>query len=146
MDLAYELLFQDTPPSWLAMIGRGATTVWESWDGIDDDGVPHESLNHYSKGAVIRFLHQYTAGIRLGEEPGYLHLPRPPARRALTAAAAAHESPYGRIESSWTVDRGLLRLDVTVPPGTTAEVVLPGRQARYAGPGRHSFEAPRSAI
>ena len=58
----------------------------------------------------------------------------------LTSAAAAHESPYGRIESSWTVDRGLLRLDVAVPPGTTAEVVLPGRPARRAGPGRHSFQ------
>jgi alpha-L-rhamnosidase len=57
----------------------------------------------------------------------------------LTSAAAAHESPYGRIESSWQVDRGLLRLDVTAPPGTTAEVVLPGRPARHAGPGRHSF-------
>ena len=63
----------------------------------------------------------------------------------LTSAAAAHESPYGRIESSWTVERGLLNLDVTVPPGTTAEVVLPGRPARRAGPGRHSFEAPADA-
>ena len=35
------------------MIDRGATTVWERWDGIDEDGVPHESLNHYSKGAVV---------------------------------------------------------------------------------------------
>lgn len=51
------------------------------------------------------------------------------------------EGVDGRIESSWTVDRGLLRLDVTVPPGTTAEVVLPGRPARRAGPGRHSFQA-----
>ena len=63
----------------------------------------------------------------------------------MTSAAAAHESPYGRIESSWTVDRGLLRLDVTVPPGTTAEVVLPGRPARHAGPGRHSFQTPEDS-
>ena len=40
LDLAYELLFQDTEPSWLAMIDRGATTVWERWEGIDADGVP----------------------------------------------------------------------------------------------------------
>jgi alpha-L-rhamnosidase len=144
--LAYELLFQDTPPSWLAMIARGATTVWESWEGIDDDGMPHESLNHYSKGAVIRFLHQYTAGIRIGDEPAYRAFRvQPVPGGGLTSAAAAHESPYGRIESSWTVDRGLLRLDVTVPPGTTAEVVLPGGQARRAGPGQHSFEAPAAS-
>jgi alpha-L-rhamnosidase len=46
------------------MIDRGATTVWESWEGSDAAGQPHESLNHYSKGAVIDFRHRYTAGIR----------------------------------------------------------------------------------
>ena len=46
------------------MVDRGATTMWERWDGIDADGVPHESLNHYSKGAVISFLHRYVAGLR----------------------------------------------------------------------------------
>ena len=43
LDLAYELLFQDTEPSWLTMIDRGATTIWENWDGIDDNGVPVRS-------------------------------------------------------------------------------------------------------
>ena len=38
LDVAYELLLQDTPPSWLTMVERGATTVWEDWEGIDDDG------------------------------------------------------------------------------------------------------------
>lgn len=35
LDLAYELLAQDTPPSWLSMVERGATTVWEDWEGVD---------------------------------------------------------------------------------------------------------------
>ena len=84
LDLAYELLFQDTPPSWLAMIDRGATTIWEHWEGIDADGVAHASLNHYSKGAVISFLHRYVAGIQLLDAgPGVPPLPRrtPPWRR-----------------------------------------------------------------
>jgi len=58
---AYELLCQDTPPSWLTMVDRGATTMWEEWDGVDEHGVPHGSLNHYSKGAVATFLHRYVA-------------------------------------------------------------------------------------
>jgi alpha-L-rhamnosidase len=45
----------------MAMIDRGATTMWEPWNGVDEFGVPHESLNHYSKGAVASFLHRYTA-------------------------------------------------------------------------------------
>jgi alpha-L-rhamnosidase len=48
LETAFELLFQDTPPSWLHMINHGATTVWELWDAIDDRGAAHESLNHYS--------------------------------------------------------------------------------------------------
>ncbi len=116
--------------------------MWERWEGIDNDGVPHESLNHYSKGAVISFLHRYTAGIRVVEPAYRAFRVQPLPGGGLTSAAAAHESPYGRIESSWTVEGGLLRLHVTVPPGTMAEVVLPGHPARSAGPGRHSFEAP----
>jgi alpha-L-rhamnosidase len=137
--LAYELLLRDTPPSWLAMIDRGATTVWESWEGIDAAGQPHESLNHYSKGAVIDFLHRYTAGIRLAGEPAYRSFviePVPGGR--LTAASAAHESPYGRIESSWELAGDRLHLTVRVPPGTTATVRVNGTET-VAGPGRHEF-------
>jgi alpha-L-rhamnosidase len=71
LEVAYELLASDTEPSWLTMIDRGATTVWERWNGVNADGVPHESLNHYSKGAVISFLHRYSAGIELLDDgPG----------------------------------------------------------------------------
>ena len=106
LDVAYELLLQDTPPSWLAMVERGATTVWESWEGIDEEGRPHDSLNHYSKGAVISFLHNYTAGITLLDgHPAYRRFrvePRPGG--GITWAEAVHDSPYGRIESSWHAD------------------------------------------
>ena len=145
-DVAYDLLFQDTPPSWLSMIGKGATTIWEQWDGIDDEGTPHASLNHYSKGAVISFLHRYTAGIRPGGQPAYRAFRiEPVPGGGLTAASAAHESPYGRIESSWTLEHDEIHLDVLVPPGTTAEVLLPGGRPETAGPGRHSFKGPWAA-
>ncbi len=75
-------------------------------------------------------------------EPAYRAFRIQPVPGGGLTAAAAHESPYGRIESSWTVRRGVLRLDVTVLPGTAAGIVLPGRPARRAGPRRHSFEAP----
>jgi alpha-L-rhamnosidase len=137
--LAYELLLRDTPPSWLAMIDRGATTVWESWEGIDADGQPHDSLNHYSKGAVIDFLHRYTAGIRLAGEPAYRSFViEPVPGGGLTAASAAHESPYGRIESSWELAGDRLRLAVSVPPGTTATVRVNGTE-NVVRPGRHEF-------
>ena len=141
LDLAYELLFQDTPPSWLAMIDRGATTIWEHWEGIDADGVAHASLNHYSKGAVISFLHRYVAGIQLLDDgPAYRRFrvaPRPGG--GLTWASAALESPYGRIESSWSIGATGTTFTVLVPPNTEAEVVLPDGRVEVAGPGLATF-------
>ena len=105
------------------------------------DGTAHDSLNHYAKGAVISFLHRHTAGIQLLDDgPGYRRFRiRPQPGGGLTRAEAAHESPYGRIESSWRLEDGRLRLRVLVPAGTQAEVVLPDGGTHTAGPGRHSY-------
>jgi alpha-L-rhamnosidase len=137
LDVAYELLFQDTPPSWLLMIARGATTVWEEWDGIDGDGVAHASLNHYSKGAVVSFLHRYVAGLRI-LEPGYRRFrvaPQPGG--GITSARTHHDSPHGRIEVGWQVAAGDSRIDVIVPPGTEADLVLPDGTTATLTSGRH---------
>lgn len=147
LDLAYDLLLQDSEPSWLAMIDRGATTIWEHWTGLDGRGLPAAppgvgSLNHYSKGAVASFLHRHIAGIRLlGDGPGYrkfLIAPQPGG--GLTWARAVHDCPYGRIESSWRVEGGDFRLDVEVPPGTVADVWLPDGRVVPASPGGHVYE------
>ncbi|WP_138736012.1 family 78 glycoside hydrolase catalytic domain [Modestobacter excelsi] len=138
LDVAYELLLSDSEPGWLVMVDRGATTVWERWNGVSADGVPYESLNHYSKGAVVSFLHRYTAGIEL-TDPAYRRFrvqPRPGG--GLTSAEAAHESPYGRISSSWSRDGDRFELHVVVPAGTEAEVVLPDGTSSAAGPGEHT--------
>ena len=142
LDVAYELLFTDTMPSWLYMIDSGATTVWERWDGIRADGTPFESLNHYSKGAVISFLHGHVAGIRLLDDagPAYRHFRvQPQPGGGITWAQAEHDSPYGRIESAWRIDGDAFELEVTVPPGTTAEVVLPDDSRRTVAAGRHAL-------
>ena len=57
----------------------------------------------------------------------------------MTWVEAAHESPYGRIEVSWRLDADRLDLSVTVPPGTSAEVVLPDGTTSNVGPGVHAF-------
>jgi alpha-L-rhamnosidase len=126
---------------------RGATTVWEDWDGIGEDGTPKASLNHYSKGAVIAFLHQYVAGVQLlDDHPGYERFriaPRPGG--GLTWAEAVHDSPYGRIEASWRIEANSFSLTVVVPPGTTAEVVLPDGTREEQTPGVTSYECSLSA-
>jgi alpha-L-rhamnosidase len=137
LDVAYELLLQDTPPSWLHMIDKGATTIWENWEGLDRHGTG--SLNHYSKGAVVSFLHRYVAGIRPGgpaDPTAYRRFRiQPQPGGDLTWAEAQFDSPYGRIASSWRIEAGRFHLDVAVPPGTTAQVVLPDGTTEIAPPG-----------
>jgi alpha-L-rhamnosidase len=140
LDVAYELLFQTTPPSWLAMIEAGATTIWEHWEGLDAAG--HGSLNHYSKGAVISFLHEHVAGLlpRPGV-PAYERFDvRPALGGGLSAAEARLDTPHGRIACSWTLDGDRFALEAVVAPGTSARVTLPDGAAHDRGPGAHRFE------
>ncbi|MDI2129381.1 alpha-L-rhamnosidase [Yinghuangia seranimata] len=146
LDVAYELLFQDTEPSWLTMVDRGATTIWEHWNGIDEAGVAHASLNHYSKGAVVSFLHNYVAGIRPPADPdpeaaGFRRFEIAPVPGGgLTQAEAQLESPYGTVVSAWRIDEnGGFTLTVTVPPGAEADIRLPDGRTYQAKSGTHSY-------
>ncbi|WZH38665.1 MAG: family 78 glycoside hydrolase catalytic domain [Microbacterium enclense] len=131
-DAAERLLLQTQCPSWLYPVTQGATTVWERWDSLLPDGSvnPGEmtSFNHYALGAVADWLHRTVAGLAPAV-PGYRRLriaPRPLA--ALERASARHRTPYGLAEVSWEREPGtdVVRIRATVPPNTTAEVVLPG--------------------
>jgi alpha-L-rhamnosidase len=125
-DVAYDVLCQRTPPGWLAMLDRGATTVWEDWDGIDGEGRAHDSLNHYSKGAVVRFLLTHTLGLRQAE--GSVGWERftvaPVAPPWLTWARGRFDSPRGPITVEWRRSAGL-SISVTAPPDTTYTVIEP---------------------
>jgi len=142
VDLAYELLFQNKEPSWLYMIEAGATTIWEHWGGLNDSG--QGSLNHYSKGAVISFLHRYVAGLRpINGEPAYRRFEiRPVPGGDITHAQARLVTPYGVASSSWQREGSSIAIDVEVPPGTEATVTPPGGSASRLGPGKHQVLAP----
>ncbi|MBP2351661.1 alpha-L-rhamnosidase [Kribbella aluminosa] len=143
-DVAYRLLFQRTPPSWLAMLDRGATTIWEEWEGIDDDGNPHASLNHYSKGAVVHFLHTHVVGLRQAEGSvgweSFVVAPVP--HPDIPWARGSFESPQGTIEVEWQDDGDTFQLTVDVPPCSVAVVVFPDGQRATLTPGHFSTNRP----
>lgn len=138
--VAYELLFQRSAPSWLHMIDKGATTIWEDWEGFDDEGVAHESLNHYSKGAVIRFLHTHTLGLRQEPESraweSFAIAPVPGG--GLTWAKGHLDTPQGRVRVEWRIEGDELHIDADIPAGSSATVVFPDGSTRTAGPGSFS--------
>jgi alpha-L-rhamnosidase len=138
LELAYELLLQRTPPSWLAMLDAGATTIWESWQPFKPDGTVDASLNHFSMGAVISFLHHYVAGLQL-IEPGYRRFKiEPRIGGGLTEASTHHDCPHGRIDVRWRLDAGGGDIAVAVPANTEAELVLPNGERETLPPGAHN--------
>ncbi len=129
--LAYQLLLRKEYPSWLYPVTRGATTIWERWDGIRPDSGFQDpgmnSFNHYAYGAVGKWMTEVVAGIGIDPgQPGYRHIiihPRPGG--GLSHAEAFHESPYGMIRSGWEMKDNEIALHITIPPNTTASVFIP---------------------
>jgi alpha-L-rhamnosidase len=130
-DLAYALLQNDRYPSWLYSIKKGATTIWERWDGIRENGdfqTPSmNSFNHYSFGSVGEWMYATVAGLDLDEQaPGYKHIliaPRPGG--TLTSASAKLETIRGLVTTDWSLSGKVFKLTVSIPANTTASVALP---------------------
>jgi Alpha-L-rhamnosidase N-terminal domain./Bacterial alpha-L-rhamnosidase. len=128
-EIAYKLLLQTDCPSWLYQITKGATTIWEHWDGIKEDGSfwsrDMNSFNHYAYGSIGDWMYRVVAGIDAAT-PGYKHvLVRPKPEEGLAFAEAAYDSMYGIIKSGWKKDGDMLKIGICIPANTTAEVVLP---------------------
>jgi len=123
-DLAYSLLLRTEYPSWGYMIRKGATTMWERWNG-DVGDVSMNSYNHYAFGAVGGFLFRRVAGIAPAS-PGFKRIRVDPVTDPrVKSAGADYQSMLGRISTRWRREDHRFSLDLTVPPNATAEVRLP---------------------
>jgi alpha-L-rhamnosidase len=132
VDEAFMLLNRKEYPSWLYPITKGATTIWERWDGIKPDGsfqTPGmNSFNHYAYGAIGEWLYRFVAGIEIDDSnPGYKHIIfQPHTDKSLDFAKAYVNSMYGNISSGWKLNNGTMTLNIEVPVNTAATVQLPG--------------------
>jgi alpha-L-rhamnosidase len=124
-DLAYDIACQTTYPSWGYMIENGATTLWELWQRRE--GPSMNSHNHPMLGSVGSWLYKALAGINLDEAVVAFEKIRiePRIVRDLFYASAAADTLRGRVLSSWQRTENGVRLEVLIPFGSEAEVVLP---------------------
>ena len=130
-DLAYEMLAKTDYPSWGYELGFGATTFWELWNAFNPDGTVNSSLdgmnslNHASFGTCAEWFYRGILGLDL-LEPGFKKiLINPQMGGDLTWASGYYDSIQGRIASAWQLSNGLISLNMTIPPGSTAVVNLP---------------------
>jgi alpha-L-rhamnosidase len=134
---AYLLLNRQEYPSWLYPVTKGATTIWERWDGQKPDGSFQDkgmnSFNHYAYGAVGDWMYRVMAGLDIDPaSPGYKHtIVAPEPGGGFTSVKASHQSLYGTVGSAWTLNGDAFALAVDVAPNTHATIRLP--RATVAG-------------
>ena len=142
VQLAYDLLLRIEYPSWLYQVTKGATTIWEHWDGIMENGdfwsAEMNSFNHYAYGAVADWIYCQAAGINTVEEyPGYEKVriaPLPDAR--LEWMEATLKTRHGKIRSRWQKQEGQWRYEIDTPVETT--VIIAGEKY-LVGKGSYIF-------
>jgi alpha-L-rhamnosidase len=126
-DLAYTIATQTTYPSWGYMISKGATTMWELWNGDTADAGMNSRNIVMLIGDLNIWLYEYLAGIRPDPAaPGFKKIIiKPEVVGDLTWAKADYNSIRGKIHSEWHKSAGKFDLRVTIPANTSATVYLP---------------------
>ena len=146
-DLAYDFLFQEEFPSWLYCVNLGATTIWERWNSILEDGTISgtgmNSLNHYAYGSVMEFIYAHVAGIRAAE-PGFRKaVIEPKPNMKFKYVKCQYDSVSGTYVSNWEIkEDGKVHVHVEVPFNAEATLILPRCEdpAKHLGSGSYDFE------
>lgn len=136
IEYAYKLLENEEMPGWLFMPKNGATTIWESWEGIKAQG-GIASLNHYSKGACCEWLFKEMCGINIDKENHFIIKPKPGGH--FKYAKAEYKSIFGKVESSWKIEGDRIKFDITISCNTSADVILPNNEIMKLNAGTYSF-------
>ena len=146
-DIAYRMLLNETCPSWLYEVKVGATSIWERWDGLDENGECHLyedgtggmiSYNHYASGAVGNFLYSRLAGLRI-VEPGYKKFKVEPVLcEKINSVKTSTITPYGEIKIEY-INKEDFEIKVRVPLRSECELVLPNGEMHLLKQGNYSF-------
>lgn len=144
VDVAYVMLMRTEFRSWLYAVDKGATTIWERWDAIREDGSIHSgdmdtnpdgqddssmiSFNHYAYGAVVDWMYRNVGGLApVLEKPGYqqvLVAPRP--AEGISSSSVSIATGLGEISLQWrTESDGVLSADLKIPFGTSGVLDFP---------------------
>lgn len=142
-DLAWKLLLRREYPSWLYSVDCGATTIWEHWDGIKQDGsfwsTSMNSFNHYAYGAVIDWIYEKAAGIsHTDDHAGFTELLfQPHPCKEIGWLKVQFESRQGQILSYWKHEKDDT-FTVMLETPVEAKVILPSG-TRKVKAGKHTF-------
>ena len=127
---AVKLLLRTKYPSWLYPVTKGATTIWERWNGIKPDGSfqypSMNSFNHYAYGAIGEWMYNNLMGLKINEQyPGYKRFTIEPIfDKNFENITGSFDSNYGEIKVAWKRKNNKIHLTVEIPANTTSDIIL----------------------
>jgi alpha-L-rhamnosidase len=127
VEMMYSMLKKREYPGYLYMIDNGATTTWEHWRG-------HRSHIHNCYNGIGSWFYQTIGGIRPAEDvPSWRKVRiQPQIPEGVTRAKTSRETPFGKLMVNWTLTDNEMEMDIQIPVGTEAEVVLPREVKEYS--------------
>lgn len=155
-DVAYDLLLQDTCPSWLYEVKTGGTTIWERWDALRPDGTVNigdltgkksdeessggmVSFNHYAMGAVGDWLYRRVAGIEPTSGGYRTFRIAPVPGGGITSARGAVKTPFGQIVSDWSINGENFSIRGEVPVSAQCTLILPSGETHRLTSGAFQY-------
>ena len=148
-DLAVQLLLNEDFPSWLYEVNMGATTIWERWNSVLQDGHVSDtgmnSMNHYAYGSVVEWIYATMCGLRPVEDaPGFARaVIEPHTDPRLSGMRCEYLSAMGRWRAGWEKRGGKIYYHVEVPFGAEAEFIPEDRKAPLTVNGRKTKGAQK---
>ncbi|RYY54528.1 MAG: alpha-rhamnosidase [Chitinophagaceae bacterium] len=126
-DLAYRLATNKTYPSWGYMVEKGATTIWELWNGDAANPMMNSGNHQMLLGDLLIWYYEYLAGIKTdAKEVAFKKvIMNPYFPEGLNFVNASLDTKYGMVKSEWKKTDAGLEWNITIPPNASADVYLP---------------------
>ncbi len=127
VDLAYKLATNRTYPSWGYMMEKGATTIWELWNGDAANPMMNSGNHQMLLGDLLIWYYENLAGIKSDtKEVAFKKvIMNPVFPDGLDFVDASLDTKYGLVRSAWKKTQNGLEWNITIPPNATAEVYFP---------------------
>ena len=142
---AFDLLLQEKAPSWLFSVNMGATTIWEHWDSVDENGnmwsTNMNSFNHYAYGSVFDWVYGNMLGIKICDDgAAYTKIELSPLTdKRIGFAEGSIETRQGRVASAWRYIGDKVRYEFEIPENTMATIKINGSPDKTVKGGRYVF-------
>ena len=142
---AFDLLLQEKAPSWLFSVNMGATTIWEHWDSVDENGkmwsTDMNSFNHYAYGSVCDWIFGDMLGIKVTDDgAAYTSIEIAPLTdKRIGFAEGSIDTRSGEVFVSWRYIGDKVRYEVRIPENTVAVLKIKNEGTRTLKGGAYTI-------